>query len=166
MDTNLPVLNITPVRLFEIFTTSALALNTGCMAYITIIEAPSRAQLSPPQRLLHWRTTFTNAMNFFKPLGGILVPVVLSCAVITGKQLYYFAAVPFGLLGPFTATQISPTNTRLLEMPIPEDGSEEAAEVIKLTNKWARLHSVRVAMSFAGFAAAMWACTTVVGKYK
>lgn len=166
MDNNLPLLNITPVRLFEILTTSTVALHTGCIAYITIIEAPSRATLSGPQQLRHWRTTFTNAMNLFKPLGLILFPTLLSCAAITGKQLYYVAAVPFALLGPFTISKIVPINTRLLNMPMPEEGSEEAGDVIKLTTKWARLHSVRVAMSVVGFTAAIWTCTTIVGKYK
>lgn len=160
----LPIIDIAPSRLFEIAVTAVVGFNCGCISYIVIIEAPGRATLSASNQVKQWRSTFTRASNFFKPLGLMLVPALLSCAYVTGKPLYYLAALPHGLLAPFTAVKIAPTNTRLLEMSLPEDGSDEAGEAEQLISTWAKLHKVRVAMCFAGYAAAFWACTVIKSK--
>lgn len=150
-------------RLAELTATACTGLTAGAMGYISIIEAPARSNLAPLEQLHHWRTSFTPAIAFFRPTGMALVPTLVACGYATSNPLYYAAALPFGLLGPFTGAAISNTNTRLLEFPLPLDKTSER-EVVMLVDKWRRRHNVRVVMAATGFATALYAVSISLSK--
>lgn len=141
----------------EVAVTAITGLTAGAMGYITIIDCPARAKLAPPDQLISWRAMFEPSGAFFKPMGMALVPALAVCAQVTDNKLYYVAAVPFAILGPFTALAIAPTNNTLLESETP--ASPEAGEKISsLVNGWAKLHAVRSALVLSSFAVAITAC--------
>lgn len=148
------------VRGLEVGVTSLAGLIAGAMSYITLIEAPARAKLSPSEQLLHWRTSFIPAAAFFKPIGMAMVPALAACAHVTGKHLYYAAAIPFGALGPFTSLAIASTNQALLESDAPASKAAED-KITTLVSVWATRHAVRVLMVVSGFGMAMGACALV-----
>lgn len=132
--------------------TGFAGLVTGGMGYISLVEAPGRSELPAADQLRQWRSTFPRAMGIFKPAGMMLVPALASVAYVAGNPFFYAAAVPFGLLGPFTAATIAPINDRLLTMSEADAASDDGAEVKQLVAQWASRHAVRSAMAFTGFA--------------
>lgn len=148
------------VRGLEVGVTALAGLTAGAMSYITLIEAPARAKLSPSEQLLHWRTTFIPAGSLFKPLGMALVPALAACAHVTGKHLYYAAALPFAGLAPFTILAISSTNQALLKSDAPASKAAED-KISNLVSVWATRHAVRVVMVVSGFGMALGACALV-----
>lgn len=151
-------------RVLEVAVTAVVGLTAGAMSYISILEVPICAKLSPREQLSRWRASFPSQMAFFKPAGIALVPALLCCAQVTetrlSAQLYCAAAVPFAMLAPFTILAIAPTNRALLESEVPS--SPEAEEkVSNLVSLWGKRHAVRSVMVVSAFALAISACSYV-----
>lgn len=144
-------------RFLELGVTVATGLTAGGMSYITFVEAPCRGKLSAADQVHHFRTTFNRAMAVFKPAGIVLVPSLIVCARMTGKSLYYAAALPFATLAPFTALTIAPIFKELLTCPSPANPKEEE-DVKALVSTWAKRHAVRTFLAISGFMCTAAAC--------
>ncbi|PXF48832.1 hypothetical protein BWQ96_01388 [Gracilariopsis chorda] len=155
-------MNFSYTRFIEIGVAVATGLTAGGMSYITFVEAPCRAKLSAADQVLHFRTTFHRAMGVFKPAGIVLVPTLIVCARLTGKPLYYAAALPFALFAPFTALTIAPIYKQLLTCPSPANPKEEE-DVKALVSTWAKRHAVRTFLAISGFMCTVSACVLLEG---
>lgn len=141
--------------------TAFAGLIAGGTLYISVIEAPARKALPTSQQLAHWRTTFPRAGGFFKPAGMALVPILCATAYVTENMVFYAAAVPFGMMGPFTALTIASVNTRLLTIGEEEAAADEGKEVVQLIETWRLRHAIRSVMTSTGFLICLYGISTL-----
>ena len=126
----------------------------GATTYITMVEVPGRAEKDPSYQLANYHEIFPRAAKLMKSFGGVVTIFTVATAILTDKKTWWIPVGLLGSLGPFTATVIAPTNTKLM-------AAKDGNKVKKELQQWGKLHNVRTYLSLAGFAGAVAAALSI-----
>jgi hypothetical protein len=131
--------------LLEFVATFAAALFAGAALYINVAEHPARMSLETKSAAAQWAPSYRRATWMQAPLALLSLLAGLGAWLLGGGFGWAIAAVLIGAVIPFTFIGIMPTNKALLA-PGRDLGT---AETRTLLERWATLHAVRTALSFA-----------------
>jgi hypothetical protein len=123
--------------------TLSAALFAGAALYINVAEHPARMRLDTDTAARQWAPSYHRATWMQAPLAVIGFLAGLAAWLMGGGAAWLVAAVLIGAVVPFTLIVIMPTNQKLLA-PGRDLASPDTRELLE---KWARLHSVRTALS-------------------
>lgn len=141
--------------LFGLLATLCAGLFAGAAIYITLVEHPARLECGTELAVTEFGPSYRRATVMQVPLAAIgLIAAVV--AWVQGRgTVVLIAGVLLGMVIPFTALVILPTNKRLLDPGL----DRRSAEATALMNRWGQLHAVRSAASAAAFGLLLWNLT-------
>jgi Domain of unknown function (DUF1772) len=125
----------------------ATGLFAGAAIYVSLVEHPARLSCGTALAIREFGPSYRRGAVQQASLA------IIGCATggVAGWQrsdvVIVAAAVLLGLLVPFTLMAIAPTNHRLLDPALDENGPEAAV----LLSRWGRLHAVRSVLGVAAF---------------
>lgn len=131
----------------------ACTLFAGAAVYINAVEHPARMSCGTEIAATEWVPSYRRATMMQAPLAVVAGLSGLMRGVLAHEALWIWAAVLMLAVIPFTLVVIRSTNHQLLD-PRRNRGSEETR---RLLNTWARLHSVRSALSVLASLLYIWA---------
>ena len=117
------------------------ALFAGAALYINVAEHPARMTLDPAQARAQWSPSYDRGYIMQASLAVLAGLAGLAAWVELRGSLWLVGALLMLANVPWTLLVIMPVNRQLK--------AGRASETVGLLNRWARLHAVRTAMSFA-----------------
>jgi hypothetical protein len=129
------------------------AVFAGAALYVNIVEQPARLTLSDTALLQEWQPSYKHGFAMQAPLAIVAFLLGALAWWQTGAWLWLLGGLLMIANWPYTLLGILPTNNRLMAA----DPASVGAEIRPLIEKWAGLHAVRTALSFAAVLAFLWA---------
>jgi uncharacterized membrane protein len=138
--------------LLELLATLCAGLFAGAAIYITLVEHPARLECGTELAATEFGPSYRRATVMQVPLAAIgLIAAVVAWVQGRGTMVL-IAGVLLGMVIPFTALVILPTNKRLLDAGL----DRRSAEATALLSRWGQLHAVRSVASAAAFGLLLW----------
>src|SRR4030095_1559475 len=129
----------------EFVATFCCLLFAGAAVYINLVEHPARMGCDTRTAATVWAPSYKRATVMQASLALLSFVAGIAAWSLGGGTGWLIAAALIGLVVPFTLIVIKPTNDQLLA-----PGRDLAsADTRALLESWARLHSVRSALSVA-----------------
>lgn len=129
-------------------TTSVFA---AMAAYITIVEAPARAEVDPQEGLHQFRASYPRAVRIMPALAAVAGVSSIGAWWMSRRRLtrYLIGGIAIGAVIPFTFAAMMPINKRLLD----KSTALGALEARGLLDKWSSLHNVRTLLAVVALVA-------------
>ena len=140
------------LRACEFLATLSCALFAGAAIYVNLVEHPARMGCGTKLAATVWAPSYARATVMQASLAIVSLLSGGAAWLLGGGTLWVVGAVLIGLVVPFTFVAIMPTNKQLLAPGRDLASSETRA----LLEKWAELHAVRSALSFAATLIFIW----------
>ena len=123
--------------------------------YVTLVEHPARLASGAAAGRAQFRPSYQRAAPWQASLAVVALASGAAVAVLSGRLVWLAGALAVGAAIPFTLLVVRPVNHRLL-------GAEPLAEadVLRLLERWGRLHAVRTVLGAAGFLTFLYALRT------
>ena len=113
--------------------------------YITLVEHPARLASGPAAGRAQFGPSYHRAAPWQASVAAIALVSGVAVAALTERWTWLAGAVVVGAVIPLTLVAIRPINQRLLAPgPLADD------EVLRLLERWGRLHAVRTSLGAAG----------------
>jgi hypothetical protein len=133
--------------MLELLATLAAGLFSGASIYINLVEHPARMQCGTVLAITQWGPSYKRATVM---QAGLAVIGLLSAAgawMLGAEGSWLIGGILLGLVIPFTLIVILPINRKL----VTPDLARESLDIRRLLDRWARLHAVRIVLSFSSF---------------
>jgi len=140
------------LRACEFLATLSCGLFAGAAIYVNLVEHPARMECGTKLAATVWAPSYARATVMQASLAIVSLLSGGAAWLLGGGTLWVVGAVLIGLVVPFTFVAIMPTNKQLLAPGRDLASSETRA----LLEKWAELHAVRSALSFAATLIFIW----------
>lgn len=140
------------LRILSVIAVLAAALFAGAALYINIAEQPARLTLDTRSAVAQWAPSYLRATWMQAPLALVSLLCGVAVWLMGGGVGWLMAAVPIGLVVPFTFLAIMPTNKSLLA----QGRDLESPDTRALLERWGRLHAVRTVLSLAATVQYLW----------
>jgi hypothetical protein len=132
----------------QFLATICSTLFAGAAIYINLVEHPARMGCDTKTAATVWAPSYKRATVMQASLAVLSFLAGVAAWLLDSGITWLFGAILIGLVVPFTFIAIMPTNHQLLA-----PGRDLASpETRGLLEKWGRLHAVRSALSFVGWA--------------
>lgn len=135
------------VEILQLLAVMVAGIITGG-AWAYTLEIHPALTKAPPRSSLDVFTPMFHHANRMQPMLGAFVAVItLVISLMTGRWLWFIAALIMQVIGPYTIFILMPVNRRLMA----EDADPNDPALLKDLKDWGGLHLVRTLINTVGF---------------
>jgi hypothetical protein len=124
------------------------ALFAGAALYVSVAEHPARMTLDAPHALAQWKPAYHRGAVMQASLAILAGTAGFAAWLEWGGTLWLAGALLILANWPWTLVAIMPANKQLKAT----DGKSANEATVRMLNRWAALHAVRVLLGFAAVA--------------